>query len=166
MKLQQITPYTNKYSTNKASQSEPQNPNFGMYLTRNPQVRVNISHIAGPRNVRRIVDVLTNWIKTTNLAERFENVRINDSGLRKVIRHFDHNRIHHWDKIELTPTLKVEGKRIIATIVDNRRHKCKGHGVSVHIIMTKDGNIADASIEALNIAMSDYARSRMFTDMV
>lgn len=161
MKTSMIGNYTNKYPQNNNRQASASRPNFAMHIVRDGLVCANISHIAGAKNLQRILRALHDWSQDANMAARFRTVHHHDPKLAKLIQDFDPYKLPHWGTTDLTPQLSFKDGRYKAKIADNRRSKkCSGHGVS-----TKS-DPAEAVIEAYLGALRDYARNRIFEDMV
>lgn len=160
MKVQQIRNYKTQYSSNKIQQSDS-NPNFGMHIACDGLVRANISHIAGPKNLQRILSMLCDWGQDANMAAKFRTAHHHNPKLSKVIPDFDPHKLPHWDTTEVTPKLSFKDGHYKVKFEDNRKpKKCSGYGVS-----TKH-NPADAVIEAFIAALRNYAGNRIFEDMV
>lgn len=160
MKLQQITPYLNKYSNNKTNQAQQQkNPNFGLYLVRDVSVRRHIINTLGSENLNRVVKFLTDMGQEESLIGRFNTAIHSDDGLMMIAGDFNPIKITNWDQLRVKPIVGTnEDGHLYVKFVDNSSCECHGTGVS------RNPDKVKAFIEAANMAFRNYARIKVYED--
>lgn len=162
MQLQKIGVYTNPYSTNKNQQHKTKNPiGFGMEIVGNKKA---IEEVVGIGNADKVLAAIGGWSK--NMVARILKVVEDTKDFRELVGDLDPTTLNHWDEIYVESALNKETGHITAYVGEGRPLLNCGMGMSSKSDQSGKLDLVEATIEALDKGLNDYAKTKIFNERI